>query len=278
MRAAPATHWARRPPGRYIRRMRRITLGLLAALAALRTSPAAAERPRSGPALAPTAIAAASATVRVGVAIAERPRRRYVVAAIGDSLTDERVGGGLYMKVLSERCRGSRFDAFGVGGQRTDHMRWRFRRDVFGAGLPPGQARPDYTHVLVLGGINDLAAGTPRSVSVGRIQKNLSAMYESARRRGLAVVALTIPPWMGARGMPDARRRATSLLNDWILDQRGQGKVTHAVDIRPPLRCGEDAVLCPAYRRFADDPIHWGHRGHEVVGELLQKKLFADCL
>ncbi len=30
--------------------------------------------------------------------------RRYVVAAIGDSLTDTRSGGGKYLKLLGERC------------------------------------------------------------------------------------------------------------------------------------------------------------------------------
>jgi lysophospholipase L1-like esterase len=208
---------------------------------------------------------------------AEMPAgRRYVVAAVGDSLTDTRAGGGKYLKALAERCPDSRFDAYGIGGQRTDHMRWRLTEDLFGRSTPWFN-RPRYTHVIILGGVNDLAAATPREARIERIKANLSQMYRTARVRGVSVVALTVPPWGRLRGVPDKRADATESLNAWIREQAEAGVVDHAVDIHGLLSCGDVRVLCPKNRRFANDNIHWGTAGHEIVAEALHREVFSDC-
>lgn len=207
---------------------------------------------------------------------AEPAGRRYVVAAIGDSLTDTRSGGGKYMKLLGERCPESRFDAYGVGGQRTDHMRWRLTEDLFGRSTPWNK-RPRYTHVVILGGVNDLAAATPRDASIERIKGNLAQMYRTARARGVSVVALTLPPWGRLRGFSDRRVAATEKLNDWIREQATIGAVDHAVDIHGLLSCGDSQLLCPKHRRFLNDHIHWGSQGHEVVADALFREVFSDC-
>src|SRR5687768_13146034 len=83
--------------------------------------------------------------------------RSYTVAAIGDSLTDPRSGGGKYLDHLRSRCPKSRFDAYGKGGDMVNQMRSRFAKDVFGEGAPPDAApKPPYSHVIVFGGVNDL--------------------------------------------------------------------------------------------------------------------------
>lgn len=202
--------------------------------------------------------------------------KRYVVAAIGDSLTDLRAGGGKYLKILAERCPESRFDAYGVGGQRTDHMRWRLTEDLFGRSTP-WHKRPRYTHVIILGGVNDLAAVSPREARIERIKGNLTQMYRTGHTRGLAVIALTLPPWGRLRGVQDKRVEATEALNEWIRGQPEGGMVTHAVDIHGALSCGDSQVLCPKYRRFASDHIHWGTAGHAVVAEALHREVFSDC-
>lgn len=202
--------------------------------------------------------------------------RRYVVAAVGDSLTDTRAGGGRYLRFLADRCPESRFDAYGIGGQRTDHMRWRLTDNLFGRSTP-WHERPRYTHVIILGGINDLAAATPREARIERIKANLGQMYKTARARGVSVVALTVPPWGRLRGVTDKRTAATELLNAWILEQATSGVVEHAVDIHGPLSCGDAQVLCPKNRRFANDHIHWGRAGHEIVADALSRQVFADC-
>lgn len=211
----------------------------------------------------------------------ERARpRTYAVAAIGDSITDTRVGGGLYMKQLSKLCPDSRFDAYGVGGQRTEHMRWRFMHDVFGVGAP--RKPPAYTHLIVLGGVNDLSAGSMSMSRTTRIRANLSYMYGAAAARGIEVIALTVPPWGLLRGVPDARVNATVELNRWITSREAAGEVDFALDIGPLLRCPEDtdeasSVLCAPYRRFPTDLVHWNEVGHRRVAELLKQRVFADC-
>ena len=73
----------------------------------------------------------------------EWPRRRtaYVVAAIGDSLTDPRVNGGLYLRYLCQALpRKSGFDSYGKGGEMVNQMRRRFAADVLG--VPPDPSKP----------------------------------------------------------------------------------------------------------------------------------------
>ncbi|MEB2311256.1 MAG: SGNH/GDSL hydrolase family protein [Sorangiineae bacterium] len=246
---------------------------------------------RGGPVLRSAALLALATGLLAGRANAEgageprgsapdrpTPKKRYVVAAIGDSLTDPRAGGGLYLKELALRCPESRFDAYGIGGQQTRHMRARFARDVFGDGSAGGVApKPAYTHVLILGGVNDLLAGSIRDARVKAIEENLRAMYRTARERGVAVVALTIAPWGKLRGVDDRRLAATRSLDVWIRAQAAIGAVDHALDTYPLLSCGDPDELCPAYRRFADDSVHWGQRGHALVGAALFREVFPDC-
>lgn len=204
-----------------------------------------------------------------------RERVRYVVAALGDSLTDTRVGGGLYLEALRERCPASRFDAYGVGGQQTSHLRWRTLRDVFGVGA--SSKPPAYTDLIVLGGINDLSRASLSHAGTAWSESNLGAIYDTARRRGVRVTALTVPPWTGLVGVADARVAATHRLNAWIHAQLEGGRVDQVVDPYHELECGAPDVLCPAYRRFGTDLVHWNRAGHAVVGEALWQNVFRDC-
>jgi hypothetical protein len=130
-------------------------------------------------ALTATALAVAAPSPDRG----EPPKRRYVVGAIGDSLTDPRSGGGKYLKQLARRCPESRFDSHGIGGQQTGHMRWRFAHDVLGRGNrnPP----PRYSHVIVFGGVNDLLSASIHHAPIARTQQNLGFMYQRAKQHGM---------------------------------------------------------------------------------------------
>lgn len=252
--------------------------GLRSHLQGLRTSGL-----RLGAAAAAALVSALVAAVPRAQAVQEpkpEPRgtgvTRYEVAAIGDSLTDQRIGGGQYLRQLARWCPESRFDAYGVGGQRTDHMRWRFTVDLLQRRRPP-KARPRYDHVIVLGGVNDLAAGSVTAPRVQRIERNLGWMYGKAHELGMEVIAVTVPPWGKLAGSYDRRGDATRRLNRWILEQPATHRVEHAVDIHPLLECGEDDELCPMYRRFPNDKVHWGPEGHRIVADALFRAAFADC-
>jgi hypothetical protein len=120
-------------------------------------------------------------------------RRVYRVAALGDSLTDRRVGGGKYLDVLKERCPKSRFHSYGVGGEMVNQMRRRFQRDVLD-GRTGGEK---YTDVIIYGGVNDLYSDLTAGRNNPKIQGDLQAMYALAQAACLRVVALTVSPWGG---------------------------------------------------------------------------------
>jgi DNA-binding transcriptional LysR family regulator len=209
-----------------------------------------------------------SAPASASASGAPAPRRRYIVAAIGDSLTDPKAHGGLYLRSLGERCPRSRFDALGRGGEMVSQMRRRFARDVFGEGGPP---RPAYTHVLVLGGVADVGSSNTANRTLEKIQSDLLAMYAMAHERGLTVIALTLPPWGAYPLYDDEKHRMMLAMNDWL--RARPEPVAHVVDVFPKLVC-EERKLCADY---AADKIHWNAAGHERVAELLFEQVFADC-
>lgn len=248
---------------------------LAAAFARCGRSPApeaAAPAPPSAPA-APAPSAAPAASAKVAAVPSARPtgaRRRYVVAAIGDSLTDSRSNGGKYLDYLAKRCPESRFDNYGVGGDMVNQMRRRFERD-----LPI--KRSAYTHLIVFGGVNDLYSDLTAGRTPELIEADLGAMYSAAKNRGWKVVALTVAPWGGFTKYFNASRgAATRTLNDWITSQRGSA-VDYVVETGPLLSCGDPDRLCPEAQAPFKDGLHFGPAGHEKLGRALFESVFSDC-
>ncbi len=224
-------------------------------------------------ALALVAIAASPSRAEPAKASPSAPKKTYVVAAMGDSLTDPKSQGGKYLELLQKRCPKSRFDSFGKGGNMVNQMRKRFERDVFAAGT--GEPRPSYTHVIVLGGIGDILSNETAKRSVHQIEADLLRMYEMSRAHGAKVIALTLPPWGGAKAYDGARHSMTVEVNRFIVDQPTRQTVDFAVDIHPLLSCGDSKKLCDEYAW--KDHLHWTPKGHEVVGEALYSAVFSDC-
>jgi lysophospholipase L1-like esterase len=199
-------------------------------------------------------------------------RTPVVVAAMGDSLTDARVGGGKYLDLLRQRCPKSRFDNYGKGGEMVNQMRRRFTDDLFAPG------KPAYTHVIVFGGVNDLYSDLTAGRTPALIERDLTAMYEAAHQHGAKVVTITVTPWGGFTRYFNASRLATTLeVNRWILAQRDSGAVDAAVDAYPLLSCGDPTVLCPRFALPNRDGLHFGPEGHQVLGEQLFAQVFASC-
>ncbi len=202
--------------------------------------------------------------------------RVYVVAAMGDSLTDPRSHGGLYLRDLAERCPKSRFDSYGVGGQMVNQMRRRFAADVLG--IPPDPSKPRYTHVIVFGGVNDLYSDLTAGRTVTKIETDLAAMYAAAREHGVKVVAVTVTPWGGfSRYFDPARARTTAELNRWILARPEAKTVDFAVDGHSLLSCGDPDRLCDRYAAPFKDGIHFGPEGHRRLADALFRAVFGDC-
>ena len=204
-------------------------------------------------------------------------KRRYVVAAMGDSLTDPRSKGGKYLTYLAKRCPKSTFDSYGVGGNMVNQMRRRFARDLFNDPPEEGdEPKPPYTHLLVLGGINDICSDESAHRSNDKIKTDLGWMYTEGKRRGLDVIALTLPPWAGFKKYYNRRRaRSTFSINSWIKTQRKSGRIDLLLDVYPLLSCGHPEHLCDRYGW--NDKVHWSSAGHKVVGQALYQTIFADC-
>jgi lysophospholipase L1-like esterase len=199
-------------------------------------------------------------------------KKPVVVAAMGDSLTDARVGGGKFLDVLRQRCPLSRFDNYGKGGQMVNQMRHRFDGDVFAPG------NPAYTHVIVFGGVNDLYSDQTAGRTPTLIERDLTFMYQEAHRHGAKVVALTVAPWGGfTRYFNASRSAATLALNQWILAQRDSGAVDATIDAYAMLSCGDTTMLCPDYVAPFRDGLHFGMGGHMKLAEALMAQVFSTC-
>lgn len=200
-------------------------------------------------------------------------KKRYVVALLGDSLTDGRVGGGGYWKELRRRCPQSQFLDFGKGGDMTNQMRRRLERDV----LPQVHSAGINT-LLVYGGVNDLYSDETAHRTHQRITEDLSRIYQAGREHNLHVVALTVSPWGGfARYFNERRSKNTQILNSWILGQVAEKNIHAAVDTYPLLSCGNPEKLCPEYELTRPDGLHPGSAGHQVLAQALYEQVFSDC-
>jgi lysophospholipase L1-like esterase len=231
--------------------------------------------PAAAPTSAPTASAAPSATVTSTASSAPTKKQKYTVAAIGDSLTDAKSGGGGYLAHLRKQCPKSRFDNYGKGGQMVNQMRKRFAADVLGEGVPD---KPAYTHVIVFGGVNDLYSDQTAGRTPQKIESDLLRMYQAAKGKSMKVVALTVAPWGGfTKYFNTSRKKATGEVNKWIAAQVAAKTADHVIDAFAMLSCGDVDKLCSKYAEPYKDGLHFGAGGHEVLGKALHQKVFPDC-
>lgn len=220
--------------------------------------------------LAPLSIAVGLGLVLAAPVVRSADKTRYSVAAIGDSLTDEKVGGGKYLQVLRDKCPESEFVAKGKGGEMVNQMKKRFSSALF------GEHMPRLTHVVVVGGVNDLYSDETAGRTPEKIEKDLSSMYREARARGAKVVASTVAPWGGFKKYwSEKRQRDTDALNEWIRAQKAAGKVDHVLDAAETLKGEPREKLCEGCGM--KDGLHWAKAGHEKLGQALFAEAFSDC-
>ena len=196
-------------------------------------------------------------------------RRACRVAALGDSLTDYRSGGGGYLRVLEKRCPESEFVNYGKGGDMLNQMRRRFEAEVL------AEPASRFTHLIVFGGVNDLYSDETALRTPAKMQRDLTAVYQAARARGWRVVAITVAPWGGfAKWFTPRRSAATSEINAWIKASPADS----VVDAHALLSCGDPERLCAEYSPPFKDGLHFGKKGHEKLGDALYEAEFQRCL
>jgi lysophospholipase L1-like esterase len=196
---------------------------------------------------------------------------RYVIAAVGDSLTDPRSHGGGYLDYVKARCPGLELDNFGRGGTMVNQMRRHFDEEVASSQKP-------YTHLVVFGGVNDLYSDLTALRTPAKIETDLGYMYGVAKARGMRVIVLTVAPWGGfTRYFNPSRGEATHTLNAWIREQPAAGRVDGVIDAYALLSCGDPDTLCDRFFTPFKDGIHFGPEGHRLLGEALYRAAFSDC-
>lgn len=240
------------------------------------TPPPAATADAPTSAASPTGSSAASSVAALASAPIAPSKTRYVVAAIGDSLTDPKSHGGIYLEVLQQRCPKSLFSSYGVGGNMASMMRTRFLRDVFGED-PAGTTtsdRPAWTHVIILGGLGDVLSNLTAKKTAKSIQRDIGWMVEETHKRHAKVLVLTLPPWAGAKQYDGVRGQMARDVNVWIAAESGRS-LDATFDTRPVLSCGQPEKLCDGLA--FKDGLHWSREGQTKLGEALAAGPFADC-
>jgi lysophospholipase L1-like esterase len=160
--------------------------------------------------------------------LTDAPAAGPVVVALGDSITrgdgtsadrDQRYADHLQRRLLAAGLEGAAVLNAGIGGNRLlgplfgPTMTERFARDVLGV--------PEATHVLIMGGINDLAMGSPADDITGA----LFALARRAQQHGVQPILGTMTPMMGsvyemfrADGNEDVRQAVNQAITgqrDW---------------------------------------------------------------
>jgi lysophospholipase L1-like esterase len=193
------------------------------------------------------------------------------VLVLGDSLSDEKVGGGGFVRILRQSCQGVSFENRAKGGFMVNQIKKRLETEI----LPENQS---YSHAIVFGGVNDLYSDQTANRKLSRIESDLSQIYQELKSHGTQVIAISVTPWGGfKRWFTPERSQNTLTLNRWILGQASSGAVWAALDAYPLLSCGDPERLCPELAAPHKDGLHFGKLGHEKLAKALLEGPFRGC-
>lgn len=140
-------------------------------------------------------------------------------------------------------------------GQGTRWMQSAFRQTI---------AEEPFDAVVILGGVNDIAAGR----SPDDIAHNLTAIASDAERRGMRVLMLTLLPWRGYPTWTPEKQIHTNELNRLLELRDG------AVDVGALLGDGS-GYLRPEYRGngLPDGYLHPNVNGNQKIASVVLKAL-----
>jgi len=215
--------------------------------------------------------------------LTDAPADGPVVVAFGDSITrgdgttvdaEQRYPDQLQARLRAAGQPGAVVLNAGLGGNRLlrpvvgPPMTGRFDRDVL--------AVPEASHVIIMGGINDLGLpgllGEPRPAA-GEIIDGLFGLARRAAGHGIQPVLGTITPILGryaflsAPGNEDIRRA----VNQAIRRQREWPAADFAVAVADPA---DPARLAPAFD--SGDGVHPSDAGARALAAAVDLSLFAS--
>lgn len=176
------------------------------------------------------------------------------IAFIGDSITQGWEGSG---KNVWQKLYGSRKALnFGVGGDRTQHVLWRFENGQLD-GLKPKVA------VLMIGTNNSNKDDNTEADILEGVQTIVKQMRE--RLPDMKIVVLGIFP----RGQTFSTQRGKILQINQALAKLGDGKMIHYIDFGSELIEKDGSIS----KELMPDYLHLSERGYEIWGQAIEPKL-----
>jgi len=225
--------------------------------AAAATNTVKAPTPRANPAIAP-AKHVGQRTDLVMQRAKEAPGE-YDIAFIGDSITQGWEGNG---KNVWAKYYGSRKCInFGVGGDRTEHVLWRFENGQLD-GIKPKAA------VLMIGtnNSNKNKDGT-EAYSEAEILEGVQAIVKQLRTRlpDTKLVVVGIFP----RGATFSTQRGKLLQINQALAKLDDGKMIHYIDFGSQLIEADGSIS----KDVMPDKLHLSEKGYEIWAAAIEAKL-----
>jgi lysophospholipase L1-like esterase len=204
--------------------------------------------------------------------LTDAPADGPVVVSIGDSITrgdatsvdrDQRYPDHLQRRLATAAAGagGAVVLNAGIGGNRLlgplvgSTMPDRFERDVLRV--------PDATHVVIMGGINDIASGSP----AGELIDALFTLARRAAERGIQPVLGTITPFMGSKYesfRADGNEEVRSAVNHAITSQRDWPVADFANQLS---QTGDPTLLAAPYN--SGDGVHPGDAGARALADAI---------
>jgi len=197
------------------------------------------------------------------------------IVALGDSLTvgendfdfsdsGQPASYPKYLEILAEEHLHSlqsdvKVDVLnrGINGDLTSGMLERFSRDVV-------DEKADYA--IILGGTNDVGWG----FDLAMIAHNLTAMYDTARNKGIVVVACSVPSILGLDELIPPRLH----LNRMIRKEADKRSITF-VDLFTATANPRNNRLLEDY---SADGLHLNTKGYQQIGKYIFDKWLRPLL
>lgn len=183
----------------------------------------------------------------------------YDIAFIGDSITEgwEKSGAKVWQKYYGSR----KCIDLGVGGDRTEHVLWRFENGQLD-GLKPKAA------VLMIGtnNSNKNKDGTEQ-YSEGEILEGVQAIVKQLRTRlpDTKLIVVGIFP----RGATFSTQRGKLLQINQALAKLDDGKMIHYIDFGSQLIEADGSIS----KEVMPDRLHLSEKGYTIWAEAIEPKL-----
>lgn len=205
---------------------------------------------------------------------------RGVVVALGDSITDGNVYGGVrgWPGVLAGRLAPKGFSVVnaGIGGNRVLSPQGPVQRAMLARLDADVLSIPGITHIILLEGINDIGGigtlepyGPMPTVSADELIAAYRQVITRAHMRHIKVIGATILPFAGAFYYSPAKDAIRRAVNRWI---RTSGAFDGVIDFAAVLR--DPAQPDRIRPNLTVDHLHPNGEGYRLMGEAIDLRLF----